>query len=130
MCDAPKKPMYYWGHRGGSPETGGSSWILSMGGPQSRQYIQAIPQEICRSTFQKFKRPLWGLRMKSAKEEQLGTVTTSMLSCPRWLTCTTPPLFCLSPHDLEAAMLLNHLSKVTTLSSGIAEEDSGSHLPM
>ena len=63
--------------------------------------------------------------MQSAKQVQIGVASMSMLSCPRWLTCTMVSLPCLSPHDLGAAILPDHLSKITTSQSGIAEEDSG-----
>lgn len=106
-------------------EIGGSSWMLSTGRSHSRQWIQAIPQPLCRSTFQKFKQPVCGLGMQSTKQVQLGMITMSMLSCPRWLTCTTVPLPCLSPHDLGTVILLDHLSKITTSQCGIAEENSG-----
>lgn len=88
------------GYRGHGPETGGSSWILSTGRPHSRQWIQAIPQSLSTSTFQKFKWPVCGLGMQRTNQAYLGIVTMSMLSCPGWLTCTIIPLPCLSPHDL------------------------------
>lgn len=46
------------GYRGHGPETGHPSWILSTGRSWSRKWIQAVPQPLCRSTFQKFKWPV------------------------------------------------------------------------
>jgi len=125
MCDAPKRRMLHWGRGEDGPETGGSFWILCMGKSHSRQWIQAIPQPLCRSTFQKYTWPVWGLGMQSTEQVQLGIVTSILLSCPRWLTCTMVPLPCLSPHDVGAAILPDHLSNITTSQSGIVEEDSG-----